>query len=67
MHYKEAAVALNLSEKTVKYHMGQILDRLHLKTREQAIAYARRVRSDLNGPIAPISSRCSDRVMTCLP
>jgi PAS domain S-box-containing protein len=40
--YKEVAAELNLSEKTIKYHMGQILDRLHLESREQAIAYARR-------------------------
>ena len=40
--YKEVAAELNLSEKTIKYHMGQILDRLHLETREEAIAYLRR-------------------------
>ena len=40
--YKEIAVQLNVSEKTVKYHMGQILDHLHLESREQAIAYAAR-------------------------
>ena len=40
--YKEVAAELNLSEKTIKYHMGQILDRLHLETRDQAIAYIRR-------------------------
>lgn len=43
--YKEVAAELNLSEKTIKYHMGQILDRLHLESREQAIAYARRRQS----------------------
>jgi len=42
-YYKEVAKRLSLSEKTIKYHMGQILDRLHLDTREQALAYARRV------------------------
>jgi two-component system NarL family response regulator len=41
--YKEIGAALHLTEQTVKYHMGQILDRLHLASREQAIAYARRV------------------------
>ena len=41
--YKETGLALHLSEKTVKYHMGQILERLHLKNRTQAIAYARRM------------------------
>jgi two-component system NarL family response regulator len=40
--YKQAGEALNLSENTVKYHMGQVLQRLHLKNREQVVAYARR-------------------------
>jgi two-component system NarL family response regulator len=38
--YKEVGAALNLSEHTVKYHMGQILGRLHLRNREQVVAYA---------------------------
>lgn len=33
---------LSLSEHTVKYHMGEILQRLHLKNREQVVAYAQR-------------------------
>jgi DNA-binding NarL/FixJ family response regulator len=41
MTYKEIGGALCLTERTVKYHMGQILDKLHLKKRAQAIAYAR--------------------------
>jgi two-component system NarL family response regulator len=40
--YKEVGAALNLSEHTIKYHMGEVLQRLHLKNREQVIAYARR-------------------------
>jgi len=40
--YKEIGQALNLSEHTVKYHMGEVLRRLQLKNREQAVAYARR-------------------------
>ena len=40
--YKEVGKSLHLSEHTVKYHMGNILRRLHLKNREQAIVYARR-------------------------
>jgi len=40
--YKEVATALSLSEHTVKYHMGEILDRLHLENREQVVAYAMR-------------------------
>lgn len=38
--YKEIALELNLTERTIKYHMGQILESLHVSTREQAIAYA---------------------------
>ena len=41
--YKQVGAALNLSENTIKYHMGEILHRLHLKNREQVVAYARRV------------------------
>jgi len=40
--YPQIGEALNLSEATVRYHMGQILDRLHLKNRAQVIAYAAR-------------------------
>lgn len=39
--YKEAGVQLGLAERTVKYHMGQILDELHLKNRSEAVEYAR--------------------------
>jgi DNA-binding NarL/FixJ family response regulator len=48
LSYKEVGAALNLSEHTVKYHMGAILQRLHLKNREQVVAYA--VRSGLVRP-----------------
>jgi DNA-binding NarL/FixJ family response regulator len=40
--YKEVGAALSLSENTVKYHMGEILRRLHLNNREQVVAYALR-------------------------
>ncbi len=40
--YDDVAKLLHISEATVKYHMGQILDRLHLKNREQAVGYAHR-------------------------
>ena len=43
MTYKEIAAPLHLSEQGVKYHMGQILNRLHLADREQALAYLRRI------------------------
>jgi two-component system NarL family response regulator len=38
--YKEIAAALYLSERTVKYHMGRILEQLQLQSRAEAIAYA---------------------------
>lgn len=38
--YREVAETLGLSEPTVKYHMREILDRLHLENREQVIVYA---------------------------
>lgn len=40
MTYKEVAGALGLTERTVKYHMGRIIDLLHLEKKSQAIAYA---------------------------
>jgi len=42
LKYKQVAVKLFLSERTIKYHMGQILDRLHLENRAQVVEYARR-------------------------
>lgn len=38
--YKEVGARLALSERTVRYHMGEIMDRLHLENRSQVIAYA---------------------------
>jgi two-component system NarL family response regulator len=38
--YKEIALNLGLAEATIKYHMGEIADLLHLENRAQAIAYA---------------------------
>ncbi len=40
--YKEIGTSLCLAERTVKYHMGQILERLHLESRAGAIAFAER-------------------------
>jgi DNA-binding NarL/FixJ family response regulator len=39
--YKEVGVELGLTERTVKYHMGQIVARLHLANRAQVLEYAR--------------------------
>jgi len=41
---KEAAAALNLSENTVKNHMANILDKLHLRSRVEAAVYALRTK-----------------------
>jgi DNA-binding NarL/FixJ family response regulator len=39
---REVAAALHISENTVKFHMKNILDKLHLHTRAEVIAYAAR-------------------------
>jgi two-component system NarL family response regulator len=41
--YRQIGTTLCLSERTIKYHMGEILTRLHLKSRAEAIAYATRM------------------------
>lgn len=41
--YKEIGAKVFLSERTIKYHMGQIIERLQLENRRQAIEYARRM------------------------
>jgi DNA-binding NarL/FixJ family response regulator len=40
--YKEVGAKLYLAERTIKYHMGEIVARLHLENRAQVIEYARR-------------------------
>jgi len=40
MTYKEIGSALGITERTIKYHMGKIIEALHLKNRAQVIAYA---------------------------
>jgi signal transduction histidine kinase/DNA-binding NarL/FixJ family response regulator len=49
MQYKEVADTLHLSEASIKYHMNQILGRLHLENRQQAISYAIRLKSKKKG------------------
>ncbi len=39
---KEIALALHISENTVKNHLRNILEKLHMKNRSQAVAYALR-------------------------
>jgi DNA-binding NarL/FixJ family response regulator len=38
--YGQVAVTIGIAERTVKYHMAEILNRLHLQNRAQVIAYA---------------------------
>lgn len=38
--YKDVGEALGLTERTIKYHMGNIVDILHLENRSQVIAHA---------------------------
>lgn len=40
MTYKQAGDALGITERTLKYHMGRIIDLLHLENRTQVIVYA---------------------------
>jgi two-component system NarL family response regulator len=44
--YKEVGEKLGLSPRTVKYHMREIIQHLHLKNRAQAMAYAARFKMD---------------------
>jgi DNA-binding NarL/FixJ family response regulator len=37
---RDIAVKLNVTENTVKYHLKNILEKLHLRNRAQAVAYA---------------------------
>jgi len=41
--YKQVAARIGVSERAVKYHMGEVLARLHVHDREEAVAYARRL------------------------
>jgi two-component system NarL family response regulator len=40
--YPQVGESLHLSEPTIRYHMGQMMERLHLDNRAQVIAYAGR-------------------------
>jgi DNA-binding NarL/FixJ family response regulator len=41
--YKEAGARLGLSPRTIKYHMTEIMQQLHLQNRAQVLAYAGRL------------------------
>jgi len=43
MTYEEMGKTLCLSERTIRYHMEEIIQRLHLENRSQVIAYAARM------------------------
>jgi two-component system NarL family response regulator len=43
LSYKEVGARLFLSPRTVKYHMAEIMDRLHLENRAQVLAHAGRM------------------------
>jgi two-component system NarL family response regulator len=38
--YREVGERLSLSERTVRFHMTEIISRLHLQNRNQVLAYA---------------------------
>jgi DNA-binding NarL/FixJ family response regulator len=44
--YKEVGLELYLTEQAIKYHMGQILERLQVKNREQAVAFLHQVQGE---------------------
>ena len=41
--YKQVAARIGVSERAVKYHMGEVLARLHVQDRAEAVAHARRL------------------------
>jgi len=45
LSYKEVGARLRVSPRTVKYHMSEIVQRLHLDNRAQLLAYAGRMKS----------------------
>jgi DNA-binding NarL/FixJ family response regulator len=47
MTYKEIGKTLSISERTVRYHMSEMLHRLHLQNRNQILTYAARLGLDL--------------------
>ncbi len=49
LSYKEVGTRLGLSPRTIKYHMAEIMDRLHLENRAQVLAYAGRVKQEPRG------------------
>jgi DNA-binding NarL/FixJ family response regulator len=46
LSYKEVGTQLSLSPRTIKYHMAEIIEKLHLEHRAQVLAYAGRLGLD---------------------
>lgn len=44
--YKEIGTALSISEATVKYHIGQIIERLNVENRNQAVSYLHQMHAE---------------------
>jgi DNA-binding NarL/FixJ family response regulator len=43
LSYKQVGAQLGLTERTVKYHMGEMIRRLHLENRAQVVEHARKM------------------------
>jgi two-component system NarL family response regulator len=50
LSYREVGARLHLSPRTVKYHMAEIMRKLHLQNRAQVLAYAGAVMPELTEP-----------------
>ena len=50
LSYKEVGARLFISERTIKYHMAEIMDRLHLENRAQVLAFAGRMGLTVSKP-----------------
>ena len=59
LSYKEVAARLNLSSRTIKYHMAEIMERLDLANRTQAITWW--VQAGLAGGAAQEQARGGDQ------
>lgn len=55
--YKKTSEMLRISERTVKYHMGRIVDILHLENKTQVIAYATKTGLVENSKIKTVSKK----------
>ncbi len=51
LNYKDVGVKLGLTERTIKYHMTQILQNLQLESRAQGVKYAQQFQEDITKPV----------------